>query len=162
MKPRDIRIPIDLLRKLFRYDPEEGLLFRGSRRAGYIDKSSGYMRVYVRGYGHPLLHRVAWALYTGKWPEDRVDHRDGNLANNRFANFRPATMPEQQQNKALYHNSKSGFPGVIWHVRLKRWQAHIQVDHKKRHLGYYDTKEEAYAAYLTAKAELHTFQPTPR
>lgn len=34
----------------------------------------GYGRVTINGRGSLLAHRVAWALYTGRWPELNVLH----------------------------------------------------------------------------------------
>ena len=49
-------------------------------------------------------------------------------------------------------NNKSGYRGVTWHVREKKWQAVLQVDGLQKHLGYYTTPELARDAYLEAKA----------
>ncbi len=40
--------------------------------------------------------------------------------------------------------------------------AQITVGGKNYYLGLHDTKEQAFAAYVDAKARLHTFQPSPR
>jgi AP2 domain len=56
----------------------------------------------------------------------------------------------------------SGFPGVSWHEGDRKWQARINVGRRHIHLGYFDIREEAHAAYLAAKAILHPFAPTPR
>ena len=41
----------------------------------------------------------------------------------------------------------SGFVGVSWHKSTRKWQAKIQFDGKRRHLGYFLTKEEAARRY---------------
>jgi hypothetical protein len=40
--------------------------------------------------------------------------------------------------------------------------AYIKVNRKQIHLGYYDTKEEARAAYLAAKAIYHVIDSPVR
>ena len=41
----------------------------------------------------------------------------------------------------------SGFKGVRWHKAGKAWQGRIKIDGKERHLGLFDTPEEAAVAY---------------
>ena len=181
MKPRDTDIPISLLEQLFVYLPKHGLLiYREKPREAFPSKAHwiswnraysgktatyshcGYLAVNV-GRRRVLAHRVIWALQTGAWPDDRIDHRNGEGTANRLENLRPATMPQQMQNKAGYKNNfSSGLTGASWSKAHRRWVSYINVGGKRRHLGYFDTPEEAHSAYLKAKQELHPFQPTPR
>lgn len=79
---------------------------------------------------------------------EEVDHVDGNHFNNRRSNLRLATRTENMTNQKLHYNSTSGFKGV---TRLRyRWVAQIQIQGKKRHLGVFDTPEEAHQAYCEA------------
>lgn len=168
MRPHDTHIPIEELYRRLRYDEERGVLVRrkgknAGKDAGY--PHDGYIRLGFSGSaGHRdlLAHRVIWAMKTGAWPVDRIDHRDGDGMNNRWGNLRPATMPQQMQNKGLYKNGKSGLTGASFHKRIGKWQSYINVDKKRRYLGYFDTAEEAHAAHLDAKKSVHPFQPIPR
>lgn len=56
-------------------------------------------------------------------------------------------------------NSKntSGFKGVYWHKRLKKWQGRIQFKGESIHLGYFDNKQDAINA--RKEAEEKYFQP---
>ncbi len=56
----------------------------------------------------------------------------------------------------------SGLVGASWSRRTGRWLAQIKVGGKARNLGLHDTAQAAHEAYVAAKAELHTFQPTIR
>lgn len=106
-----------------------------------------------------LAHRLAWLYMTGEWPEPEVDHRDGDEGNNVWTNLREATRSEQLQNTRDRPNS-SGYRGVS---RFRdRWQACICINGKRMHLGHFTDPAEAHAAYLSAKARLHPFQPVPR
>jgi hypothetical protein len=44
-------------------------------------------------------------------------------------------------------NQSTAYVGVSWHKSTRKWQAKIQYDGKRRHLGYFGTKEEAARKY---------------
>jgi hypothetical protein len=50
-------------------------------------------------------------------------------------------------------DNTSGFRGVHWRKDARKWQALIRVDYKRKHLGYFDTAEQASAAYQKAAVE---------
>lgn len=49
---------------------------------------------------------------------------------------------------------RSNDVGVTWHRRQKKWQVTLCIDGKNRHLGYYDTTEEAKDVYKNEKIKL--------
>ena len=49
--------------------------------------------------------------------------------------------------------------GYHWSKASRKYVAQIQVDRIQRHLGYYDTPDEARAAYLAAKRQYHPSAP---
>lgn len=51
-------------------------------------------------------------------------------------------------------NNKSGFVGVYFHKSAGRWAASITVSGKARHLGLFDTPEEASQAYEMEKSKV--------
>lgn len=102
-----------------------------------------------------LQHRIVFALATGAWPSDMLDHIDGDRANNSISNLRPCTMQQNAMNQPGKLPSKGRLKGASFHQRLGKWSASICVDYRKRHLGYFDTAEAAHTAYQTAAAELH-------
>jgi hypothetical protein len=58
----------------------------------------------------------------------------------------PGAVPKRQH---------SGYKGVSWHKRVKKWQVTIGHEGKQLYLGYYFSAEEAAAAYDRAARELH-------
>ena len=52
-------------------------------------------------------------------------------------------------------SNTSGYRGVTWHRAKQKWVARIQFRGKTYHLGYFDSPEEASAAYQAAKEQLH-------
>lgn len=157
------------LRELLDYDPETGVFVwrvgrRGKGALGSVAGSlgpRGYLRLTVDSQDY-RAHRAAWLYVHGRWPAAELDHINGQRDDNRLGNLREATHAENMQNRARHRNNTSGSAGVNWCGRKRRWVARICVDGRRRHLGYFATLEAAAAAYLAAKAELHTFQPTLR
>lgn len=159
--------------KLLAYNSETGVLkwkVRASSRAGPGDIAGslhrfGYMVIRVNNKAYKA-HRIAWLIHYKEWPGTQVDHINGDKADNRLANLRLATASQNQQNRAIDRDNILGYQGVTiksgGRLKRTRYQAQIQVDKVHRYLGVFDTPEEAHAAYLKAKAELHLFQPVPR
>ena len=84
-----------------------------------------------------------------------TDHINGNGLDNRRSNLREATPAQNGQNRRRGLDNRSGFKGVSWNARDRKWQAHIRVNGPQRSLGYYETAEEAAQAYDAAARDLH-------
>lgn len=76
-----------------------------------------------------------------------IDHKNHNRLDNRKENLRYATKSQDLANRRLQLNNKSGYKGVSWIERDKRWQATIQINGISKYIGFYKTKEEAALAY---------------
>jgi hypothetical protein len=161
-----VTISIDRLRELLDYDPDTGNFSwrvgrRGGSYAGHIAGAvnrDGYIEIRIdrRLY---KAHRLAWFYVNERWPIEHIDHVNGKTGDNRISNLREATNAQNLQNRhGAQANSRSGLIGVTWHKQNERWRAEIVVNGTKKHLGYFETPEQAHAAYLKAKAELHPFQ----
>jgi len=57
-------------------------------------------------------HRLAWALYYGKFPDGEIDHINHNKVDNRIDNLRDVDRAKNMRNKSKYKNNKTGFTGV--------------------------------------------------
>jgi hypothetical protein len=75
--------------------------------------------------------------------------------NNRIENLRLVTSRQQQQNTSARQDTTSGIKGVGWHKGAKKWYSSICDNGKRTHLGLFDSKEEAAAAYRRASRKLH-------
>jgi hypothetical protein len=47
--------------------------------------------------------------------------------------------------------SSRNLPGASYNTRAAKWQARMEIDGQRKHLGYFDTAEEASKAYADAK-----------
>jgi hypothetical protein len=117
---------------------------------GNVNKG-GYLRVYVCGTSL-MAHRVAFALVNGEWPNGIIDHINGNPRDNRFCNLRVVSYSQNCMNKKKQKNNSSGYTGVYWNSRQKRWHAVIKKDRIRKHIGYFDSKEKAAAARADAES----------
>ncbi|MBS4893731.1 MAG: hypothetical protein KHZ90_08150 [Veillonella parvula] len=72
-----------------------------------------------------------------------VDHINHIKHDNRKINLRKCNNSENQRNRGLPSNNKSGVKGVSWHSRKKKWQANIYVNSVNIYLGLYKDINEA-------------------
>lgn len=99
-----------------------------------------------------LAHRVIYAMHKGAWDFDKVDHIDGDKLNNAIENLRECSNAENLRNQR--GNVNRALPKGVYPHR-GRFIASICKDYKSRHLGVFDTPEQAQAAYNVAALELH-------
>jgi len=99
---------------------------------------------YVYNKKKGRLHKILMPT-SGKG--EYVDHVDGNRQNNRKDNLRVCSHIENSRN--IHHNRRntSGYKGVWWDKRHKKWRAGIGYNGKNIKLGYFVSKEEAAKAY---------------
>lgn len=147
------RLTLDLnrLRELFTYDPTTGVLTwkvtlsnraPAGTKAGTLHQGYGCVKINGRRY---LVHRIAWALHYGQWPDGDLDHRDRIRSSNPINNLLLATSSENARNR-LAVNLSSGFRGVT-RKRSGRFQAAISLNNRLKGLGTFETPEDAARAY---------------
>ena len=111
------------MKKNYTYDAKSGRLtssrlgraIRGKKRDknGYLCVLCrlGKRQVFVR------LHHAVWAVCNGRFPEQQIDHINGNKHDNRIENLREVSGSENNMN--VLHpwkpNTKTGLPGVFKH-----------------------------------------------
>lgn len=143
------------------YDPDTGIFTR-RKSAPHMPVGAvcgmrhhtGYVMIRVKCFKIPA-HRLAWMLVHGEWPKTDVDHIDCDRSNNRFENLRLAFDCGNAQNAKLRRDSTTGFKGVSYFKRNKKWGAGIQAGGVRKFLGLFKSPESAHAAYCSAAALLH-------
>ena len=160
----------EMLTSLLDYNPETGALHWKARDLGAFQdgghsaghnlakwnaKFAGkpaFTAVKSDGYKHTNLggqwvtaHRVIWKMVYGE-EADRIDHINGDRADNRLANLRSVPTRLNAKNMARHKNATSPSNGVRKTKSGKRWQAFLYADGKFVSLGCHATPEEAAAA----------------
>lgn len=159
---KESRVTVDRLRELLAYEPDTGVLrwrvgygkaFAGSPAGART--WAGYMAVGIDGEKF-RVHRVAWALVRGAWPEKTIDHMDGDRCNNRLINLREVSQAVNNQNrrKPTARNT-SGYLGVHRSGKHGGWMATLTISGKKKRRGPYKTPERAFDAYVDLKRRHH-------
>ena len=102
------------------------------------------------------VHRlVAIAFLENPENKPKIDHIDNNTANNNVKNLRWATSKDNSANRGKQISNTTGFKGVSFYKPLKKYSVFININSKKKHLGYYETAEEASKVYEAKAKEIH-------
>jgi hypothetical protein len=137
-------LTIEYLKEILEYKQDTGNFIwkikRGKANIGRVAGTNchGYMslRIHQRAY---LVHRLAYFYMTGKWPIE-IDHINGIKNDNRWCNLREANRSQNNANRKPKNKFKCVWP------HKNKWTT--QFDRK--HLGTFDTPEEAHKAYCDA------------
>ena len=144
---------VERLRELLNYDPKTGVFtWRVDRRNGNVIRKkagdvagckrgkTGYEIIGIDGKLY-LAHRLAWQHVFGVKPSRQVDHINGDRSDNSLDNLRLASQSQQNGNQKRRRDNTSGLRGV--HKHKNKWKTQIG----RKHIGVFDTKQDAYAAY---------------
>lgn len=80
----------------------------------------------------------------------KVDHIDHDGLNNCRCNLRLATNIENIRNSRPSKNNIVGYKGVGFMPKVSKYRARIRINRKEKHLGMFDSANEAAMAYNNA------------
>ena len=172
-------VSIALLNEILRLEPERGKLFWRLKTPDMVDSErestrlriarnwnaryqgkQAFTNLSLRGYLTGVIqnrryyaHRVVWALHYGEWPNDQIDHINGNRLDNRIQNLRVATDAENRKNQCVRSDNRTGIAGVWWDQTRQKYQAYINHDGRRIHLGRYESLDDAAAARKEAERQ---------
>lgn len=168
------KLTVERLYEVLDYDPETGEFIwkvrqkasRGwnpkyvGKLAGTVDKHDSlvYLRISIDSVDYKA-HRLAWLYSYGAWPQNQIDHRDGDGLNNRLENLRDVADALNMVNKVVYRNSPSGVSGVTWRSDRGKWLAGVHKGGKLHWIGLFTDLADAETAVIAKRAELG-FSPT--
>ena len=84
-----------------------------------------------------------------------TDHINGNRLDNRRKNLRICDTSENTRNRGIDKNNTSGYRGVSWHKRIRKWQSRITVYGKFIQGGYFSDIKEAAKKYNELSIKYH-------
>lgn len=145
-------ITAEEFRAKYDYNPETGEFWTKPRKVGFVTKTGrGRLSVMIGDSkrGNFYANRLAWLWMMGKWPDDIIDHINGDGTDTRWSNLRQATHSQNMQNQRLSKANTSGLTGAFWDRWAKRWISSIAGTY----LGTFPTAEAAHEAYRKAALE---------
>lgn len=172
MAETDLPSP-ELLRQLLDYEPETGALTWCERPREMFDsdrnwrswntryaETAAFTVDHYKGYKSGRLldrnffaHRVIWAVMTGAWPGQEIDHINGVKRDNRWLNLRDVSPSINSRNSKRWAHNSSGHNGVSWSSAAGKWRAHLKISGRQKHLGLFADIMDAVAARKAAEAE---------
>lgn len=135
--------------KPFYFDKEEYEKIK--QYTWYENTTTGY--VTTQSYNnHFDLHRYIMNAQSN----EIVDHIHGKetILDNRKSNLRIVTKQQNNINRGLQSNNKSGVTGVRWIEKTQKWQARIGYQGKTITIGNYDNFDNAVIARREKENEL--------
>lgn len=155
-----MRLTQDMVREMFDYRADGKLVRRysvmgKSNHEGRVigttpdgTRSHRYSSTKINGQ-HWSVHRLIYLHQCGIVP-DQLDHINGDSSDNRIENLRPADSTQNASNRSLFVNNTSGKKGVSYHKASGLWYTYVNVNKKRKHLGYYADVE--IAGMIASKA----------
>lgn len=155
---------------VLRYDPQTGIFYWrynperrtewNTRRAGKIaggrsTKAQGFLiaiRINDRLY---LAHRLAWLIVHSKWPDNDIDHINGDPSDNRIVNLRDVTHAENTRNRSRQSNNTTGYVGVRFREHHGKWEGRINLNGVTVWREYFMSDQEVAAARRIALDRIH-------
>jgi len=116
-------------------------------------EKEGYAKSRTNGE-YVTLHRLLMGVASCGC-QIRVDHISGDPMDNRRSNLRICSAVDNARNSKLRNNNKSGYKGVSFAPQRGKYCAYISDNCKTKNLGYYNTAQEAAAAYDEAASFIY-------
>lgn len=118
-------------------------------------RSDGYLESFDSDHRRVLMHRLVMGVLSRD--QRLVDHILGveTRNDNRKYNLRVVTKSQNNMNRDLGKNNKSGVLGVSWDNTRGKWRAYIDANKHRFELGYYDCIEQATKVRKEAENILH-------
>jgi hypothetical protein len=88
-------------------------------------------------------------------PNLEVDHRDRDGCNNQRLNMRNCSHFQNVRNRSIQKDNSSGYKGVSWDKKCKKWRVQIRIDGRKVWLGLFSSIQDASRIYDQAAIRFH-------
>ncbi len=139
------------IKKGFTYDELTGKITTPSGVESVRKSGNGYNMITIRDHNRKqkdlYAHHFGW-YFKYKEVVDLLDHINRVKTDNRISNLRSVTKSQNAMNMS---NTK----GYTYCSRTKKYIAIIMTNYKKKHLGVFETPQEARNCYLENKNIYH-------
>ena len=154
----------EMLKELLDYNLETGQMIwinpsnyhrhlKGKIAGVFTKNNSGkmYCKIQIDGRKYNRS-RLAWMWMTGSWPQDMIDHIDGNSMNDAWCNLREADCFTNSWNHQK-RKKKSPLPMGVRQSQSGKYVARISCNKKHITIGTFESPEIAHQAYCEARRE---------
>lgn len=135
----------------------------GKERIMKFGYSRGYFYVPLWNNGNRktlLVHRLVYQTFKGELIEGLViDHISGIPTQNNVENLQQIDQRQNVVKGEVTKNKSSKHIGVGWQQHANKWKASISMNNKTKHLGYFETEEEAAEAYQKELSKINFLSP---
>lgn len=141
------------IQKGYTADVDKGIVYNSKGKIVGSSNKRGYIRIvtYLNNKRIEIkAYQFIYYISTGE-VVDCIDHINGNKSDNRIINLRSVTIQENGFNQKKVK-------GGTWIKDRSKWKASIRLNGKDIFLGYFDTEEETYQAYINSKEIYHKIQ----
>lgn len=122
-------------------------------RAQWVTGQRSFIALRTVGVKAVLMHRLILGLEPGD--KRQGDHINRDTLDNRRSNLRIASPSQNAWNQGVRRISSTGYKGVFYYRKTRKWGAKIGVRRTRLFLGYFITPELAHEAYCRAAAKYH-------
>jgi hypothetical protein len=140
------------LLEVFEY--KDGALYwrKNGKKAG-TRHHTGYTQISFQRSSYNA-HRLIFLMQHG-WLPEVIDHIDGDRANDKIENLRPASWSQNLQNMQIRPTNKSGHKNVSWCNARRKWVVQLSIDGHQTNLGRFEDLELADLVATEARAKYH-------
>ena len=119
--------------------------------------SNGYKRVYLdkKLYSVAVLMAITFLNHKPNGNTLVIDHKDGNRTKNILSNLQ---IISNRENVSISRKNNSGYTGVYYNKRTKRYRADIKVNNQPIYLGVYRQALEASEVYQKALTLINKYE----
>lgn len=155
----------DELKRVIEYNPDTGEFYwrvKASKNiavgslAGSVNAQNYWQ---IRLYGKVWLgHRLAWVYVFGRWPS-QIDHIDRDRRNNRISNLREVSGTDNQLNRGIQANNKTGHRGIHYSDRRREYVLQLSLKGTRVHCSYHKDIEDAVLVRDRVATQIYGYNP---
>lgn len=126
----------------------------GKAQPGFEPKvgANGYRQASYQGRQYPV-HVLLWAMRTGTWPTQDIDHKNCDKGDNSPDNLRLVTHQQNMFNQPLSRANTTGYKGV--RRQGVGFAGVVQLGGKHHYTRRCATAEEAHQLVVALRVQLH-------